>query len=68
MIKKREPRIFEKQILSLQEAAVYSGVGQNKIRELIKKPDCNFVLRDENGKPLIRRAKFETYLMLREEI
>lgn len=68
MIKKREPRIFEKQILSLQEAAVYSGVGQHKIRELIKRPDCNFVLRDENGRPFIRRTKFETYLMSREAI
>lgn len=40
----KEVPIWEKKCLSVEEAAVYSGVGRNKLRELIKKKNCPFVL------------------------
>lgn len=30
--------------LSIEEAAAYSGIGMNKLRELTKSPFCDFVL------------------------
>ena len=54
--------ILEKVTLTVEEAAEYSGIGRNKIRELTGKPFCSFVL--YNGtKRLIKRKEFEKYLM-----
>lgn len=68
MSKVKEPEIFEKLNISVEEAVAYSGVGRNRIRELMKEPDCDFVLRVGNRKSLIRRERFEEYLMSRMEI
>lgn len=68
MSKVKEPKIFEKLNISVEEAVAYSGVGRNRIRELMKEPDCDFVLRVGNRKSLIRRERFEEYLMSRMEI
>lgn len=64
----REIPIYEKLNLSVEEAAAYSGIGQNKIRELMERPDCDFTLKVGTGKSLIKRKKFETYLTARTEI
>lgn len=53
--------IWEKANLTVEEAALYSGVGRNKIREITDKGDCEFVLWVGN-KRLIKRKKFEEYL------
>ena len=68
MSKVKKPEIFEKLNISVEEAVAYSGVGRNRIRELMKEPDCDFVLRVGERKSLIRREKFEEYLMPRMEI
>ena len=53
--------IWEKVTLTVEEAAEYSGIGRNKIRELTDKPFCTFVL--YNGtKRMIKRKEFEKYL------
>lgn len=53
--------LWEKNNLTIDEAALYFGIGKNKIRELTDGRNCNFVLL--NGtKRLIKRKAFEKYL------
>lgn len=47
--------------LTVDQAAAYSGVGKDKIRELSDREDCPFVLWI-GTKRLIRREKFDEYL------
>ena len=53
--------IQEKSNLTVEEAAAYSGVGINKLRELSNKKDCDFVLW-VGSKRLIKRQKLDDYL------
>ena len=53
--------ICSKFVLSQKEAAVYSNIGLNKIDELMRKPDCPFVLY-VGKKRLVKRIPFENYL------
>ena len=53
--------IWEKSNLTLEEAAVYSGIGINKLRTLSDKEDCSFVLWVGN-KRLLKRKKLDEYL------
>lgn len=55
--------IWEKLNLSVEEAAAYSNIGVHKIRELMAEKDCDFVLKVGSGKALIKKSKFERYLM-----
>lgn len=53
--------IWRKSNLTLQEAAKYSGIGINKLRELSDNENCDFVL--WNGtKRLIKRKKLDYYI------
>ena len=52
--------IWQKCILTLEEAAAYSGIGFNKLRKMTDEPNCDFVL--WNGtKRLIKRRKLDEY-------
>lgn len=53
--------IADKMNLTIQEAAEYSNIGENKLRELIKAKDCDFTLA-VGVKILIKREKFEKYI------
>lgn len=56
--------MFEKELpllLSVREAAQYSGLGINKIRELSDHKECSFVLWNGN-KRMIKRKEFEQWL------
>lgn len=53
--------IWLKATLTLEEAASYSGIGINKLRELSNRENCNFVLWN-GSKRLIKRIKLEEYL------
>ena len=53
--------ICEKLNLTIEEAAVYSNIGENRIRTLITQPGCNFVLHIGNKK-LIKRRLFDKYI------
>lgn len=55
-------RIAEKVILSLNEAAAYTGIGVNKLRQLSDAPNCDFVLY-VGSRRTIKRKLFEEYLM-----
>lgn len=53
--------IWEKATLTLEEAASYTGIGINKLRELSNSAECNFVLWN-GSKRLLKRKKLEEYL------
>lgn len=58
---KYEVPIWEKSNLTLEEAAAYSGIGINKLRELSNERGCNFVL-FVGSKRLIKRRLFDAYI------
>ena len=51
----KEVPIWEKSNLTLDEAAAYSGIGKNKLRELSDDRNCRFVLWNGNKRLLKRR-------------
>ena len=53
--------IDRKMQLSIREAAEYSNIGINKIDELLKQPNCPFVL-FVGTKKLVKRKAFEAYI------
>ena len=53
--------IWEKANLTLEEAAAYSGIGINKLRDLTNDERCEFVFWVGN-KRLIKRRKFDQYI------
>ena len=53
--------IDRKMLLSIREAAVYSNIGINKIDEMLKQPNCPFVL-FVGTKKLVKRKAFEAYI------
>ena len=53
--------IWEKSNLTLEEAAAYSGIGINKLRELTNDEKCKFVLWVGN-KRLIKRRLFDQWI------
>lgn len=53
--------VWEKYALTVEEAAAYFGIGQNKLRELVDKDGRHFVLHVGNKK-LIKRHLFERYI------
>ena len=58
---KYEVPIWEKSNLTLEEAAAYSGIGINKLREITNEQGCNFVL-FVGTKRLIKRRLLDAYL------
>ena len=60
MTKQKVP-IWHKTNLTISEAAAYSNIGLNKLREMTESEDCNFVLWVGN-KWLIKRVLFDKYL------
>lgn len=57
----KEVPIWGKSNLTLEEAAAYSGIGVNKIRELSNDENCPFVLW-VGSKRLIKRKLFDKYI------
>ena len=53
--------IDRKMMLSIREAAEYSNIGINKIDELLKQPNCPFVLY-VGTKKLVKRRAFEEFI------
>ncbi len=47
--------------LTIKEAAAYSNIGINKIENMLKSPNCPFVLYVGNKK-LVKRKEFEEYI------
>ena len=57
----KEVPIWEKSNLTLEEAAAYSGIGINKLRQMTDDENCEFVLWIGN-KRLIKRRKLDEYI------
>lgn len=57
----KEIPIWEKSNLSLEEAAAYSGIGINKLREITNEDRCKFVLWVGN-KRLIKRRLLDQFI------
>ena len=53
--------VWERSSLTIDQAAVYCGVGKDKLRELTDREECPFVLW-VGSKRLIRRKKLDEYL------
>lgn len=53
--------VWEKVTMTVEEAAEYSSIGINKIRELSSDPRCNFVIYI-GKKRLIKRKEFEKFI------
>lgn len=52
---------MKKVMLTKEEAVAYSHIGINKLEELLKVPNCPFVLY-VGKKELIKRREFEAFL------
>ena len=53
--------IWQKTMLTLEEAASLTGIGINKLRDLSNDETCNFVLWN-GSKRLLKRSKLEEFL------
>lgn len=53
--------LWEKSNLTLKEAAEYTGIGINKLRDISNSDDCPFVLW-VGGKRLLKRRQLDDYL------
>ena len=53
--------IYQKAMLTKQKAALYRNIGINKLEEMLKVPNCPFVLYAEKKK-LTNQRGFEEYL------
>lgn len=53
--------IWEKSNLTIEEAAEYSGIGRNKLRQLSDDENCPFVLWVGN-KRLIKRRELDEFI------
>ena len=53
--------VWEKTALTLNEAAEYTGIGVNKLREMSNDEKCSFVLW-VGSKRLIKRRQIDEYL------
>ena len=61
MPRETEIPIWQKLTLTKEEAASYSHIGINKLEELLKLPNCSFVLY-VGKKKLIKRKEFEQFI------
>ena len=60
--KKADVKICEKCLLTIEEAAAYSNIGINKLRNLTNDESCPFVLHVSANKRLIKRKAFEKFI------
>ena len=57
----KEIPVWQKANLTLEEAASYSNIGINRLRELTEEPGCKFVL-FVGKKRLIKRRLFDLFI------
>lgn len=53
--------IWEKVLLTLEEAAAYSGIGINRLRDLSDKPNCRFIFW-VGSKRMIKRKELDRFI------
>ena len=67
MKEKEKVPIYHKALLTIEEAAELTNIGQGRIRELVDKSTCEFVLM-VGAKRLVKREKFIDFLNDRKVI
>lgn len=58
---KKEISLEKKCLLTLEEAALYTGLGLNKLRDISSDEQCDFVLWN-GAKRMFKREKLKDYL------
>lgn len=58
----RDVPIWERELITLEEAAAYSGIGLTKLRTIVNERDATYVTY-EGRKRLIVREEFDEYLL-----
>ena len=58
---KENIRLAEKLALTIEEAAEFSSIGVNKIREMLREPGCPFALHI-GRRTLVKRKSFEMFI------
>lgn len=53
--------VWKKALLTMDEAASYTGIGVNRLREMTLDENCDFVIY-VGSRRMIKRKKFEEYL------
>jgi len=61
MVEELQVPIHLKMTLTIKEAAAYSNIGINKIKSMLRSPNCPFVL-FVGTKKLVKRREFEQYI------
>jgi len=56
----KEMPFWEKLNLTIEEAAIYSNIGENKLRKLVEEAECPFVI-FIGKKRIIKRKEFEKW-------
>ena len=59
--RKEEIPVWEKTMLTVREAAAYTGIGVNKLREMSDDESCDFVLW-VGSRRMFKRKKLEEFL------
>lgn len=54
--------LWERVTLTLEEAAAYTGIGVNKLREMSDQKNCDYVMWVGNRR-MLKRKKLEEYLI-----
>lgn len=68
VMRDKEIPIWERYVLTVEEAAQYFHVGENRIRALIlEEPTANFYFRNGN-RILIKRKLFESFIDMAEAV
>ncbi len=57
----KEIKLENKCLLTIEEAALYTGLGQNKLRDISNGDNCDFVLWN-GAKRMFKREKLKDYL------
>ena len=53
--------VWKRALLTMDEAASYTGIGVNRLREITRDENCEFVIYVGNRR-MIKRKKFEEFL------
>ncbi len=59
--KQREVPIWERSLLTINEASDYTGIGMNRLRSLTSKRDCDLVIFVGNRR-MFKRKKLDKFL------
>lgn len=57
-----EVPVWNKVLLTVEEASEYTNIGVNRMRDLLYAPDCPFALYISSNRALVKRKALEEYI------